>query len=66
MSIKRYGKTYKNAEEIYNFIKDKKDVVLVSIDELEQKYQRIAELEKELIELKANAIVPPKKKPIQN
>ena len=45
MSIKRYGKTYKNAEEIYNFIKDKKDVVLVSIDELEQKDQQIAELE---------------------
>ena len=48
MSIKRYGKTYKNAEEIYNFIKDKKGVVLISIDDLEQKDQRIAELEKQL------------------
>ena len=48
MSIKRYGKTYKNAEEIYNFIKDKKGVVLISIDDLEQKDARIAELEKQL------------------
>ena len=33
---------------------------------LGRKDQQIAELEKELIELKANAIVPPKKKPRQN
>ena len=47
MGFKRYGKTYKNAEEIYNFIKDKKGVVLISIDDLEQKDRRIAELESE-------------------
>ena len=47
------GKTYKNAEEIFNFIKNQREaVVLISLKDLNEKDQQIKQLQEEVDYLK--------------